>query len=117
MEPDQSEMIYQGTLTEEILNQMHEWAISGHEPIYAAAVFEREAVEQVPETDASNDDDIHEDFEKENVTETELVVCEGVSEQEVTVTKPAKTSDGSMAMFYATVMIGSIAGLFYVKKW
>ena len=117
MEPDQSEMIYQGTLTEEILNQMHEWAISGHEPIYAAAVFEREAVEQVPETDASNDDDTYEDFEEENVTETELAVCEGVSEQEVTVTKPAKTSDGSMAIFYVAVMIASVASRFWVKKY
>lgn len=116
MEPDQSEMIYQGTLTEEILNQMHEWAISGHEPIYATAVFERETVEQVPETNASNDDDTHEDFEKENVTETELAVCEGVSEQEVAVTKPAKTSDGSMAMFYVAVMIVSIISRFWVKR-
>ena len=117
MEPDQSEMIYQGTLTEEILNQMYEWAISGHEPIYAEAVFEREAVEQVPETDASTDDDNHEDVDEETVTETELAVCEGVSEQEVAVTKPAKTSDGSMAIFYVAVMIASVASRFWVKKY
>ena len=117
MEPDQSEMIYQGTLKEEILNQMYEWAVSGHEPIYATAVFERETVEQVPETDASNDDDNHEDVDEETVTETELAVCEGVSEQEVAVTKPAKTSDGSMAMFYVAVMIVSIISRFWVKKY
>ena len=116
MEPDQSEMIYQGTLTEEILNQMHEWAISGHEPIYATAVFERETVEQVPETDATHDDDTHEDVDEETVTETELAVCEGVSEQEVTVTKPAKTSDGSMAIFYVAVMIVSIISRFWVQR-
>lgn len=100
--------LYTGTLTEELLNQLHELSFEGAEPIFAEAVFEAILAEDEPEEEESEQEDAEEEM---------IVIQESAQEvpaQDVpaqTVTTAVATGDSANVYWYGVLLVIAVVGM------